>query len=868
MANARSILQILLTAKDDASKVFKDVSKSLKKAGVDNEELSRQARTTGLVLTGLASVAGVAAVKSFASFEKAMSNVKAITGATGKEFTELTKLAKEMGKTTVFTADEAAEAMKFLGMAGFTTAEVMQALPDTLNLASAAALDLGTTADIVSNVLRGMGGTAEETQRFVDVLAKTVTSSNTNMISLGEAMKFAAPLAKQLGTDVTEAAAAIGILANAGIKGTLAGTGLQTLMKRLANDTGGARTELENLGVEVFNEAGKFAGLSNIIEGAREVMETMSQEQRTQLASTIAGSIGMKSFLTLVDSGEDALANYTKELENSEGAAQKMADIQLDNLAGGFELLQSAISGARIELGKEFAPILLNVTSKLTKSISEINATSAKNVIVFTLISGAVLILAGSLLKIIKIFKAVRIVVIAINKALLKNSTSLKAVRLSAKKTAVGMKLFSKQLSFAAIRIKAATLAANLLNIAIAPLLGLAIVLTVAIIGFAKVMSSIKALKKENIGLQQSIADRADMTKKASLRIKEELKSENSEVVKLARLKQEQLVILNNEGVNDRTRKLQTEIQSQKRVLEELGIINKETTEKITSDWDGSDDNIKDAGDSIEETIKKVSDKYSEMSNTIVDVSDEINQAVKEVAVSIGDINKSIEEVNLDNISKNLSINKQFAEAFVDQEQKVADIQGQFNSEKDSKAKNLLRDKLDFETSELSRFKTISISLSNEVAEVRRINGLSDIARTVENLNKERTLENQEAENKIKQLNVELKNEEEKYNILKQLQEAALVETDRILAQEEQLTLDSINRTIEMYNQLAKAKDAVASGQTSGFVESTGLQQRLDQVSPVVNIEIKDNSFVGEGGAEEFINDSLMPILQANLKAS
>lgn len=310
------------------------------------------ALTAGLVAFGVSSI------REGAAYTKAMSNVKAITGATEKQFDSLTESAKILGRTTKFTATEAAEGMSFLAMAGFEVNEVISAMPGVLNLAAAGNLKLGQSADIVSNVLTGFGAEADQTGRFVDVLTKTFTSSNTNLIQLGQAMKFVAPVAADLGLSVEQTAAAMGALGDGGIQASMAGTTLRTALLNLAAPVGKGKALLEKLGIAVFDAQGEMLPFPEIIGNFNEAMEGMSDAQRESTLRTIIGKRAISGFSLLLKKGEKGLEDFGQELLDSGGTAAKIAATQLDNLSGDITLFKSVLSGIKIDVFEALEPIL------------------------------------------------------------------------------------------------------------------------------------------------------------------------------------------------------------------------------------------------------------------------------------------------------------------------------------------------------------------------------------------------------------------------------------------------------------------------------------------------------------------------------
>lgn len=297
-------------------------------------------------------------VNTFADFENEMQRVRALSGATNEEFAKLNAQAKELNATTVFTGKQAAEGMAFLSMAGYQTNDILAAMPGLLSAAAAGQEELGVTADIVSNVLQGFGIAAADTGRVADVLTQAFTSSNVTMGMIGETMKYVAPNAKAAGISLEETAAAAGLLGNAGIQASMAGTSLRSIISRFSAPTGGAATMMKKLGIEAINADGSLKGLAEIIEEVTTATEKMGEAQTIETVKTLVGQTATASFLALMDSGADSLKNFTTELENSDGAAQNIADTMLDSFTGSMTLLNSAIESAKISLGEKLAPTI------------------------------------------------------------------------------------------------------------------------------------------------------------------------------------------------------------------------------------------------------------------------------------------------------------------------------------------------------------------------------------------------------------------------------------------------------------------------------------------------------------------------------
>lgn len=285
----------------------------------------------------------------YKGFEQEMSRVQGLSGATAEEFDRLNARAKQLGETTPFTARQAAEGMSFLAMAGFDTNEVIAAMPGLLNTAGAGQMELGQTADIVSNILQGFNINARETGRVADVLTEAFTSSNTDLAMLGETMKYVAPNAYAAGISLEETAAAAGLLGNAGIQGSMAGTALRNVISRMAAPTGEAAKLIDQLGINTVNADGSLKSLSEIVRQVTDATENMGDVQTMAAVKTLVGERAAASFLTLMEAGPETLDEFTSELMNSAGAAEEIMETMLDNTEGKLMLFRSKVEAAWID---------------------------------------------------------------------------------------------------------------------------------------------------------------------------------------------------------------------------------------------------------------------------------------------------------------------------------------------------------------------------------------------------------------------------------------------------------------------------------------------------------------------------------------
>jgi len=326
-------------------------------------------RLTGrLVALGAAAVSIGQAGRTLAQFDGAMSKVAAITGATGAELDNMRGLAQQLGSTTEFSATQAADALTFLGMAGFEASESMTALPAVLDLATASGMDLAQTADIASNVLSGFGMAASESADVADVLAAAATSANTNVSQLGQAMSTAAPIAASLGIGLEEAAAAIGVMSDAGIQGERAGTALRGVLAGLANPTKAARDALAEYGLTAAEVNPETEGLVTVMARMRDAGISTAD------AMTIFGREAASGALVLVK-GADRFRDFTGELREADGAAGDMAATMRDNLGGDMKGLMSSVEGLILALGDAgLTAVLRGVVQGVTGFVRGITA--------------------------------------------------------------------------------------------------------------------------------------------------------------------------------------------------------------------------------------------------------------------------------------------------------------------------------------------------------------------------------------------------------------------------------------------------------------------------------------------------------------
>lgn len=332
-------------------------------------------KVAATAITGTATaMAGIAtaAVKVGSDFEAQMSRVQAISGATGEEFEKLRSQAIELGADTAFSATEAAQGMENLAAAGFTTSEIMDAMPGMLNLAAAAGEDLANSADIAASTLRGFGLEASDAAHVADVLAENANRTNSSVSETGEAMKYVAPLARAAGISLEETAAAIGIMANAGIQGSQAGTTLRGALSRLSKPTDVMTQAMDELGVSFYDSEGKMLSLTDQVKMMRTAMEGMTDEQKNNYLVTLYGQEALSGMLALINEGEGSLADLTEAYENCDGAAETAAKTMQDNLKGAIEELSGSAESLGIVFYDSVAEGLKDTVKVVNDSVDDI----------------------------------------------------------------------------------------------------------------------------------------------------------------------------------------------------------------------------------------------------------------------------------------------------------------------------------------------------------------------------------------------------------------------------------------------------------------------------------------------------------------
>ncbi len=318
----------------------------------------------GLAASGIALMAPVvAALPIYASFADQMSAVRAVTQASAEDFADLNQVAKDLGSSTSFSASQVAEGMKYLGMAGFDTKEIIAGIPSVLNLARAGALDLGVAADIASDVGTAFDMSADQIGRLADVIATTATSANTTVEMMGETFKYVAPVAHAAGQSLEEMSASIGLLGNSAVKASTAGTDLKNILSKMASD----KDAFEKLGVSTSDAAGNMRPLLDVMQDMGRATQGMAQDKRLALFMEMFGERSAKSALILsrLNIGVDEMRG---KMSQAEGAAAAMAKVMDDNLGGSWRMFMSAVEGVAIAIGEDLETPLKELLGMLTEA--------------------------------------------------------------------------------------------------------------------------------------------------------------------------------------------------------------------------------------------------------------------------------------------------------------------------------------------------------------------------------------------------------------------------------------------------------------------------------------------------------------------
>ena len=347
---------------------------------------------------------GAGALKTASDFKAGMSKVSALSGATGKDLEMLEKVAKEMGATTKFSATEASDALSYMALAGWDAEQMAAGLEPSLKLAGAAGMDLALTTDIVTDTMSMFGMEASEATKMTDMLAYAQANSNTDVQQLGEALKYCGASANAMGYDLADTTALLGTFADQGLKGSSAGTTLNSMFRDMKKNAKDGAIAIGKTNVAIVDSKGNYRDMNSILADVEKATKGMTTAQRDQALSSIWGTEALKGVNMAFQAGSKKIKDFESAIRNSDGAASKMYDTMQNNLKGSIDNLKSAFEGVMITIGERLIPIFQKLVDKVTNALTWFNnlSPSIQNVIIavggFIAVLGPLLLLIGGLI--------------------------------------------------------------------------------------------------------------------------------------------------------------------------------------------------------------------------------------------------------------------------------------------------------------------------------------------------------------------------------------------------------------------------------------------------------------------------------------
>lgn len=366
-----------------------ETGEKLKSVGSSIEGAGKKLMPVTAAVGGL----GAAAVKVAADFDSGMSKVAAVSGAAGEDLDKLREKAREMGAKTKFSASEAASAMEYMAMAGWKTGDMLDGIEGIMNLAAASGEDLATTSDIVTGALTAMGLSASDSGHFADILAAASSNANTNVSMMGETFKYCAPVAGALGFSAEDTAEAIGLMANAGIKSSQAGTAMRSMMTNLTGDVTFAGDAFGELTVQTTNTDGSMRSLGDILKDCRGAFSQMSESEQAANAEALVGKNAMSGFLAVMNAAPGDIEKLNGAITNCDGTAEKMAATMQDNLAGQITILKSQLEELAISIGEMLMPYIRQIVGWVQGLVDWLNGLdegTKKMIVTIALVAAAV----------------------------------------------------------------------------------------------------------------------------------------------------------------------------------------------------------------------------------------------------------------------------------------------------------------------------------------------------------------------------------------------------------------------------------------------------------------------------------------------
>lgn len=341
-------------------------------------------------ITGAIGAIGTVAVKTTADFDASMSQVSAISGATGDDLQALREKAREMGSQTKFSASESADAMSYMAMAGWKTEDMLGGISGVMDLAAASGEDLATTSDILTDGLTAFGLSASDSSRMADVMAAASSNANTNVSLLGESYKYCASTAGAMGFSLEDITESLGLMANAGVKGSQAGTTLKNAMINLAKPTDQMAGVMDKYGISLTNTDGSMKSWNEVVENLRGSLGGLSEAEQTAAVATLFGKEATAGMLSVINAAPADIEKLNSAINDSTGSAKAMADTMNNNLSGQLTILKSQLQELAISFGETLMPVIRNIVEAVQGFVDKLNGMSEGQRKVILVISGIV----------------------------------------------------------------------------------------------------------------------------------------------------------------------------------------------------------------------------------------------------------------------------------------------------------------------------------------------------------------------------------------------------------------------------------------------------------------------------------------------
>ena len=380
------VLSARLELKDKFTSVISKAEKGLaglyqKAKSMNWEKVNSGLNKFGAVtiggLAGIGAIAG-SSLTAFADLEDQVRRNKAIMGATAAEENMLMAQTRELGRSTRFTAQEVAQAQMYQAMAGMKTNEVLEMTPKLLKLSIASGEDLASTSDLLTDNISAFGLKLQDATHFMDVMAATANNTNTSIAELGEAYKYVASTSRNF-ESLEEVNIILGLLADSGLKGSIAGRNLAAIYARLSKTTPDMDKALKKVGLTLYDNNGKFKGLRKILEELKPKLALMTEEQRNYFLATIAGTEGLKVMNNLLGTSKEGIEKAEKAILNANGATDKMAEEMSGTTKNKIAQFRSAVEDLKISIGQGLAPTAVDFINKFTDKMAELNSKGTFN---------------------------------------------------------------------------------------------------------------------------------------------------------------------------------------------------------------------------------------------------------------------------------------------------------------------------------------------------------------------------------------------------------------------------------------------------------------------------------------------------------